>query len=135
MFQKTKLELILEGLLQVDQKKTQALGSSEKVTMTFLNDLMSIRMDDREMELLEAELLLNGYIARQNGELFITQNGKQSLLEGNTTVQLNTIQIQERWMRLQNERVENPKSDDLLIYGGISLLVLTLIAFVIAVSV
>ena len=129
MFQKTKLELILEGLLQVDQE-----NSSEKVTMQFLNDLMHIRMDTREMELLEAELLLNGYIVKQNGELSITSKGKQSLLAENTAVQLNTIQIQERWMRYQNHRVENTKSDDILIYAGISLLVLTLIAFAIAMT-
>jgi hypothetical protein len=128
MFQPTKLELILEGLLRADQENIP----TEQRTMKFLNDLMQIRMDAREMELLEAELLLNGYIAKENGVLFITSSGKRSLAVENKTPQLNTLQIQERMLRYQ--AIEQTQSTDTVLWIGLSVLVLTLVGFVIAVT-
>ena len=129
MFQKTKLELILEGLLRADQENIP----SEQRTINFLNDLMQIRMDDREMELLEAELLLNGYIAKQNGELSITSNGKKSLTEEKTPMRLNTLQIQERMLRYQ--AIEPTQSNDTILWVGLSILVVSLVGFVIGVTI
>ena len=127
----TKLELILQGLLKIDQKRLEEYILTDKVTMKFLNQFMQIKMDDREMELLEAELLLNGMITKVNEELLITSRGKETLTKGRRE-HLNMVQIQERLIRHRtNERKE---SNDLFFWLAISVVVISIIAFFIGVA-
>lgn len=121
MIQKTKIELILQGLLQLDERSSNA----QNINMQYLNESMKIHMDDREMHLLEQELLLNEYIVKKNGRLYITSEGKKALHGEAISVQLNTLQIQERFIRYNT--LENTHNDNLLI----RLLVVTILLVII----
>ena len=128
VLQPTKIELILQGLIQSNDLQSR----SNKVTMQYLNDFMKINMDNREMHLLEQELLLNGYIRANKGQLSITNAGKKFLKGEISVAPLTTIQIQERL--IPQNTLETGKNDNLMIGLFFATILLTIIGFIIGVA-
>lgn len=84
------------------------------------------------MHLLEQELLLNGFIVKEGEQLSITSNGKKSLNGEVNAAQLNTLQIQERYIRYNT--LESPSNENLLLRLVVVTVILAIVGLVVGLT-
>ena len=128
MIRTTKLDLILNGLLWIDKERLDNKVISKKITMKFLSNSMKIELKEWEMKSLEEELTNDGYIRKEDNQLFLTSEGKRFLSKDRGYEYQSTIQIQENIIR--EKTIEKFKYDKMSFWISILAIIISIIGFI-----
>lgn len=131
MTRSKKLDTILYGLLSLDVKRLNEEPINTLVTIEWLSNSLKLDCENWEMKSLEKELIVKEYITEINGELHITDKGKQFITKQGF---VHTDKILKQEDEIRNKTIEKFRYDKIsfwfsiiaIIIAGISL-VMTLI--------
>lgn len=94
-----KLDTLLHGLLYIDKRLLANEPIKKKITIDFLSETLDLDCENWEMTSLKNELVAEGHILENNGELRITDKGKKFITRKKGFKNLEKIQLEEDLIR------------------------------------
>lgn len=123
-----KLDSILYGLLAIDKKRLNGESINKSVTIEWISQSLKLDCENWEMKSLKNELLDKGLINENDGELHITEKGKNFSTREKGFSQLDKVTDQED--KIREETIKKFRYDKVAFWISVPAFIIAVISLI-----